>query len=151
MTGTWGSDDRWSGMPLTFPSEAASFAPDTRGQKLSRLDYWWGKFVDDQMFLDMVREIEALKGRQSGHEQECVQFRRNIETQHSAFNKKLDEQTVDIKAIRQMQQDSTQGAGKTMMGAMAFAISLLLAMVAWTGGQLYQLEPSRVAEASPAK
>lgn len=94
--------------------------------------------MEDSDFLTMVRDIEVAKGRLTSHERECAIRYKSLDDTISDMNSKLD---------RVIGRVDTTAAGWTakQIAGMGAVITLLLGALAWTGGQLYALEPLRAA------
>lgn len=101
-------------------------------------EYWWGDRMEEDAYVRLIREIEVEKGLRAGHERECAQRYTAIEQRFGTFEGKLD------KVIQQAeQQDSRIDAW--MIWAMAGVFAVMVAVVGWESGQLYALEPQRLA------
>jgi hypothetical protein len=112
---------------------------------------WWGALVDAEAHRQIVLEIERNKGEISAHEQVCEQ-------RYGRIDQALADQAGDITEIKDALKIAINrgaaaawGANWKAMGLLVFVIVTLLGALSWTAGQLYALEPGRIAAENAKK
>mgnify|MGYP003554235090 CR=1 FL=1 len=112
---------------------------------------WWGALVDAEQHRQIVLEIERNKGAISAHEQVCEQ-------RYGAIHQSLAGQAADIIEIKDALKVAINRGAAAAWGAnwKAWAIAgflfvALLGALSWTAGQLYALEPGRIAAENAKK
>ena len=104
-----------------------------------RTEYWWEPLVkDDDVLINLVREIEVDKGKLDTHERVCAERYLAIEKRFTSFEKTLNEAVQALNS-------TGSNTNRRIIAALIAALGVLGTAVAWEAGQLYQLEPLRVA------
>lgn len=113
---------------------------------LRRTSVWWGLLVDEPTFHGLIREIETNKARLSIHEAECAGRYQGIHTELGHVKTSVSNVETMVAKLAQQGQNAAWSANwKAWMVAVAIGAGLLGGL-AWTAGQLYALEPLRVAQ-----
>jgi hypothetical protein len=112
---------------------------------------WSGALVDAEAHRQIVLEIERNKDAISAHEQVCEQ-------RYGRIDQALADQAGDITEIKDALKIAINrgaaaawGANWKAMGLLVFVIVTLLGALSWTAGQLYALEPGRIAAENAKK
>lgn len=129
---------------MLLPRPALAAAP-------GRQVYWWEGHVehlDAELVVGLIRDVEAIKGRQNVHEAECVL--RNQAFTASLSDLKTTTATIskDLKTLTGQNQAVAWSMNWKAWGAAAAIVAGLGGVVMWEAGQLYALEPLRVAHSS---
>lgn len=107
--------------------------------------------MDAEQLRQIVLEVERNKGAISAHEQVCEQ-------RYGAIHHALGEQAADITEIKDSLKVAINrgaaaawGANWKAWGIAGFLFVALLGALSWTAGQLYALEPGRIAAENAKK
>jgi len=120
---------------------------------VSRSSVWWGEIMTtESSFRDLIREIEKAKGTQSTHEKVCAERYKRIDEKldelpvlHTALRSEISTLATEVKRLADRLSGTAWKANWKAWALAGFLISILLGALAWTTGQLYGLEPLRVA------
>lgn len=149
-------------MAMRLPSggmqnEPRSFATVPRRRSL-RTGHWWGALVDDDVKERLIRQIEAdrleverVRGGLSAHERECAQRYANIERVHGAMARDFQRLADDVQSFMKGSRDAAWTVNWRAWALAGAVIIGLLTALGWTAGQLYSLEPARVAAESKTR
>lgn len=117
--------------------------PVYREQSDPRDAYWWGHLMDENIAHGLIRDIEVLRGKQSTHEAECALRYEHIEQGHGQVLEILTTVQTDLKKLTDRGQAAAWSANWKAWSIATSLFMLILGALAWTGGQLYALEPLR--------
>lgn len=112
---------------------------------------WWGALVDAEAHRQIVLEIERNKGAISTHEQVCEQRYSAINSSIVAVHSEIAEIKGALNTAISRGAAAAWGANWKAWGVAGFLFVTLLGALGWTAGQLYALEPGRVAAESAKK
>lgn len=106
--------------------------------------------MDDAAVREIIRDVEATKGRQSAHERECTirytSIEKRLETGSAVMSKIAD----DVAALRQQGNHAAWSANWKAWAVAVFIGGILLSALTWTASQLYALQPLRMQQAAAA-
>ena len=112
---------------------------------------WWGALVDAEQHRQIVLEIEHTKGAQSAHEQVCEQRYLRIGTALEQHGRDITEIKDSLKVAINRGAAAAWGTNWKAWGIAGFLFVALLGALSWTAGQLYALEPGRIAAENAKK
>lgn len=112
---------------------------------------WWGALVDEEAHRQIVLEIEHTKGAQSAHEQVCEQRYLRIGTALEQHGRDITEIKDSLKVAINRGAAAAWGTNWKAWGIAGFLFVALLGALSWTAGQLYALEPGRIAAENAKK
>lgn len=130
-------------------TEPRSFATQPGGALAPSNGYWWGALVSEEVYVGLIRDIEAVKGKQSTHEAECALRYRRIEENTASIKQSVESLATDLGALARQGNHAAWSANWKAWLIAATIGAALLGGLAWTLGQLYALEPLRVRQETP--
>jgi hypothetical protein len=132
----------WSGMAMALPAHP---------HPPSGSAYWWGRLVDQDLYVGLIRDIEAVKGRQSIHEAECAQRYKVIENNTTEMKADIAAAVAGVNTLVARGQAAAWAVNWKAWAVAGTIGALLLSALVWTSSQLYELEPHRIAAANAKK
>lgn len=113
--------------------------------------YWWEELVDEPLIHGLIRDIEVAKAALAVHRAECEGRNQALEQRLKTVHLDISGVKSDVSAVKVMletmakqNQAAAWSVNWKAWALAAFIITGLLGGLAWTGGQLYALEPLRV-------
>lgn len=91
---------------------------------------WWAAFVTDDLYVQLIREIEFVKGRQTGHEDKCDLRYKQLDEKMAGLQESVDKV---VKAVGAETRKSTKLKDTVLYAT----ISVLFGFTCWAAGQLW--------------
>lgn len=95
--------------------------------------------MDEDVATRLIREIEVEKGRITTHEAVCAE-------RYKATDGKLEELKTGVAEIRKTLSGQGGRMNRWAITALTAVMGVMLSIIAWEGGQLYQMQPLRTAQ-----
>lgn len=127
---------------------AMSVAAITQHLPPKRAAYWWEAMLDADLIPGLIRDVEAVKGRQSLHEAECTLRYGRIEEHTGAIKTDIAGLKTSVETLLTRGQAAAWSANWKAWALVAALGVAMLGAMGWMGGQLYALEPLRVQSAT---
>lgn len=99
-----------------------------------------GVDMAEEAYVQLVREIEAERGRMTAHEAVCAE-------RYKGVDGKLEDLKTGVAEIRQAVTGQGGKMNRWAIAALTAVMGVMLSIIAWEGGQLYQVQPLRTAQA----
>ena len=98
---------------------------------------WWAAFMSDDLYVQVIREIEAVKGRQAGHEDVCTERYKSLDQNIGSFRREVGDLKVEVDKVVKAVASGEGKAAKLKDKILYTTISVLFAFACWAAGQIW--------------
>ena len=101
-----------------------------------------GVDVADEAYVQLIRDIEHERGRMTAHEQVCAE-------RYLGVNSKLEDLKTGVAEIRKAVTGQSGKMNRWAIAGLVAIMGVMISIITWEGGQLYQMQPLRTAQTHP--
>lgn len=106
--------------------------------------------MSDDLYVQVIREIEAVKGRQAGHEDVCTERYKALDQNIVTFRKEVGDLKVEVDKVVKAVASSDGRAAKWKDKILYTTVAVLFAFACWAAGQIWAHDVSHPGEPEPA-